>query len=724
MIDFTALCIKSEGEIAKKAANLFANEIFTRVKKKPCINESSGDFPVVIFKIKDEGKSESFYINVSEGSLVITAHRLRGLIYGYSLFLRKSLFENGKITLLKNISGTYSPSKKIRGHQIGYRDCNNTYDAWDEQAYRRYFLDLMMFGMNTYEGIPSEINEKNSLMKMTGNEMLVKTAEICAELDLDVSVWHPTESSETDEQAKEKIISYYSSMPKLDVLFIPGGDPGDMIPCDFFKRCKAIKESLLTIHPKAEVWLSAQAPHEYPDWGENFKTEIQKEPDYIDGIIYGPNHAMPLEELRLCTPAKYPIRFYPDVTHNVRCEFPVHFQTDDWHFALAATLGRESINPRPVEYSKIYAKTQNFVEGSVSYSDGINDDVNKIIFASLDFDTSASVAQTLEDYARAFVFQTDAKEFADCILFLEQNWQGAPDENPFIELTLRKLLALAEKQPSLYKNFRFVMCLFRAECDALVKRRMIFENELIQKAKENIEDAKKILCCGFSKDYLDLRQKIDEHAQILFDLIGMQLDVKTYHGKSWERGCTLETIDRPITDRQFLLSLAEKGKLSKASFQRGNAAKHEVYFSFALHGFEPVGQQAGEFYIDFQGDRPANDGSLPMSVLKVFDHFNFRCAFGSFKNKDYELTITYKKRNYDENANQFKITVNNTAIYYGKPLGGKRNFDFEEAFLNKDYISISYDIPKNVIKNGFAEIKIEEPSAGFLISEFWIKEKV
>ena len=57
-----------------------------------------------------------------------------------------------------------------------------------------------------------------------------------------------------------------------------------------------------------------------------------------------------LPELRQRIPKRYPIRFYPDITHSRQREFTVH----DWDVAYAQTEEREGINPRPLDQAQIF----------------------------------------------------------------------------------------------------------------------------------------------------------------------------------------------------------------------------------------------------------------------------------------------------------------------------------------------------------------------------------
>ena len=405
----------------------------------------------------------------------LIASGIRGHIFAIGMLLRK-LEKDGCGVRLGDIAGSYAPDKRIRGHQIGYRTTPNTYDAWSYDDYRRYYLDMMFFGVNTVEHIPYEkgVSNRNNLMQYDEEEFLVEAARIADEYDLDVSVWHPNNDGETVAQAAERRGKLYERVPWLDVVFPPGGDPGEFEASEFIERCRAISNELKRSHPNAEMWPSAQQPHSIPTWGEDLIKELEKLPDEIDGIITGPNRDFEIDELRRRLPAKYPIRLYPDITHNVRCEYPVHFDRDDWHFALATGLSRECTNPRPREYRRIHRLTRRYVVGSVSYSEGVNDDVNKFVWSDMDYFPDCDLRTTLLDYSRLFFFGAPADTIADGILALELNWQCDPAENPTIDSTLETFERLRREYPFLNENWRFLQLLMRAECDKLLRSRRLF----------------------------------------------------------------------------------------------------------------------------------------------------------------------------------------------------------------------------------------------------------
>ena len=723
------------------AAELFARELRQRTGSLPPICMGNEGCTVLFTIDNNIADKDTYTVSKSGSSYILRAKSIRGLIFAYSLFLRKAVFRKGNLYLCDDICGIHKPQKKIRGHQVGYRTTPNTYDAWDYDQYFRYYLDMMAFGANTCEhnGTKPSDNFRNELMKYEQYEFLVEATRLADTIDMDVSLWHANDDNESEEEALAIRRSLYESLPRLDYLFVPGGDPGEMEASAFVERCKKISAMLKEIHPEAEFHPSAQAPHKYPDWGRVFTDALRDEPDEIDMVIMGPNHAYPIHELRAKVPEKYPMRFYPDITHNLRCEYPVNFLHDDWHFAMANTLSRESVNPRPTELRKLHRIFAPYTIGGVSYSEGVHDDVNKMIWSALEWDANADLREILLDYARMFMFGTDEEKIADAILMMERSWQGDPAENPCIDRVYDVMCELKTDYPQLTNNWRFMLLYFRACCDKLARIRRCHDLPMVKKSllamrRGDYETAKNSLCAGYSSQYISLRSELDALGHHLFNLIGIQLDVQNYHADSWERGATLETIDNNVSDRAYLLQKLriakelhpqERGLFLHKLANRCVVDDDETYFSVALHGLDSLGaSQTGEFYMDIQGDRPyTRQTALPMCMTKVYDHFTFKAKFGGFRaDTDYVLTIAYKSpRNAD--AQLHKICANGITIYEGPQFGGMKNEEFDRCFLVDGFESASYEIGKDLFINGTLELDISEPLSGFKLCEIWIKKK-
>ena len=131
------------------------------------------------------------------------------------------------------------------------------------------------------------------------------------------------------------------------------------------------------------MWVSPQSFNQ--EWLDEFLAILREQPAWLGGVVFGPQVRVSLAELRAAVPAQYPIRHYPDITHSLQCQYPV----PDWDVAFALTEGREVINPRPLGQAAIFRACRDHTIGFITYSEGCNDDVNKIVWSGLGWDPEA-----------------------------------------------------------------------------------------------------------------------------------------------------------------------------------------------------------------------------------------------------------------------------------------------------------------------------------------------
>ena len=250
-------------------------------------------------------------------------------------------------------------------------------------------------------------------------------------------------------------------------------------------------------------------------------------------------------------------------------------------------------------------------------------------------------------------------------------------------------------------------------------------------AQNKIRQAEAVLHREYTEEIRALRARLSALAAALFDQIGMQLDVRQFGASHWERGATLETIDLPVTDREYYLKriafLKTLDESERSTFLRGllnrcRAPKDGFYFSFAEHGLDAAGEpQTPDFYMDFQGDRPdVNNGTIPMAQLKLFDHFSFRCRIGGLNaGSDYLLRVSYSARKTPD-VTRHRVSVNGHEIYCGPQYGGEKDARFDRWYLAPNTETATYKLHASCIENGCADLVIEEPTVGVMLSEFWI----
>ena len=81
--------------------------------------------------------------------------------------------------------------------------------------------------------------------------------------------------------------------------------------------------------------------------------------------------------------------------------------------AFALTSGREGYNARPEKMKAIHNMLEPYTIGSITYSEGIHDDVNKILWADQDFDSSVAAEETMADYANLFIDSETSEQVAE-----------------------------------------------------------------------------------------------------------------------------------------------------------------------------------------------------------------------------------------------------------------------------------------------------------------------
>ena len=577
------------GQAEKMAATILVEEVAKRTNIHLTVEKSwpSTGQPVIVITTRNRNdpwsnhvppgnsnhsppsRPEGFSIDVTcdkdnrSPSICVIGVDARGTMYGVGRLLRELHCSPGKIELDASFQITTAPVYSTRGHELGYRARANSYDAWSPAQYDQYIREQILFGMNCVQNIPFQDTRKNPLMRFSRWEMNRTLGEICARYEVDYWVWTPVEFSLTDQALRQQELdrheAFYRSTPRLDGVFVPGGDPGDNPPELVLPFMEDLAQRLAKHHPQAKVWMSLQDFDE-PKVQVVMNTIAQKQPKWFGGIV-ADTSALPIDETRQQLLSRYPVRWYPDITHTVECQFPVSW----WDPAFAVTLGREPTNPRPTAYATIFRRFAPPTDGFVTYSDGINDDLNKALWSMLGWDSQQDVRDLLIQYSRFHFGAHVAEDVADGLLGLENNWQGSLAHNASVDGVLALWERLEQRHPELRKNWRFQQHLMRACYDAYTRHRLIYETHLEHEALRELGRAVEmgtdaaILLAEKALDRASeqpcqpqLRARIQEFADALYESIGYQTSVERYGGSGAERGCVMDFIDRPLNDRWWL----------------------------------------------------------------------------------------------------------------------------------------------------------------------------
>jgi hypothetical protein len=521
----------------------------------------------------------------SAPTVLVLGADTRGMLFGVGRLLRELRLERRSVRIPPGFDVVSTPQVALRGHQLGYRPKTNAYDAWDVPMWEQYIRDLAIFGTNAIELIPprSDDDADSPHFPLPQIDMMVEMSRLANEYSQDVWIWYPALDKDYGdpkqvEFALKEWADIFSKLPRVDAVFVPGGDPGHTQPKYLMALLEKQTASLRKFHPKAEMWLSPQGFTS--EWMDEFNAILATEPAWLTGLVFGPQVRDSAPVLRARTPKRYRIRHYPDITHSLRSQYPVQ----DWDVAHALTSNREQINPRPVDEAIIFRSLLPYVSDFITYSEGANDDVNKFVWSGLGWDPRVDVVQILREYSRYFIGPRYTDSFAQGLLALERNWRGRLATNDGVYETLEHFQAMEkEAAPRDLLNWRFQQGLYRAYYDAYVRSRLLYETAIEDRALDRLRnarpgeslaamaDARRILDEAEQKPSPEWRLRVYTLAEALFQSIRQQLSVSRYRAIAVGRGATLDSLEMPLNDRGWLLARFDEAKALGTEEERMSA---------------------------------------------------------------------------------------------------------------------------------------------------------
>jgi len=668
--------------------------------------------PLRIGKNLPETRSEGFRICLEKSNgkaiLWLIGADDRGVIFAIGHFLRATDFSKNKISFNKINEIATSPVYPIRGHQLGYRNTANSWDAWTVSQYEKYIRELALFGSNCIENIPFQDGPLGPNMKVPREEMNLKMSTICNNYGLDCWVWTPAGVDLSDESKFQDEVNkhseFYKNCPRLDAVFFPGGDPGNNHPRFVMPFLKEIASELNKYHPGAGVWISLQG---FSDEEVEYFFEYVRinNPDWLAGVVSGPG-SPDMSATRFRMPEKYKHRHYADITHTVRCQYPV----ENWDQAYALTEGREVCNPQPFFYAKIHNRYAPFTDGFLTYSDGVHDDVNKVVWSQLAWDPDKDVRQIIVEYSRFFFGSPVAEAVADGILALERNWVGPLEENGGVETTFAFWQNLESKHPELNGNWRWQQLVMRSYYDTYTRRRKIYEQNLEKEANKVLDIAGVIgsdkamegalaLVNKADKELVspELRQKIVDYCDGLFKSIGLQTSVKKYNASGAERGAILDFIDYPLNNRWWLAD--EFDKIRKMPTEKEKLDRLEIICKWENPGNGSYYDNVSDISKGPRVKTRTDDATdvawwdSGMSRKRLSTQLFQNCPVLEYPDLDPNGRYTIRISGYGDallrvDGERIEPTI------YNKGLEEFKEFQLSRKYVSDGYIKVSFDQPE------------------------------
>jgi len=724
---------------------MFRDEVAKRTLIRPAVGGTEG--PSIVLS-RGRGPAEGYTLSSNAGGVSIAANDARGTLFGLGRLLREMHMRRGSMTVAANLNITTAPKYPLRGHQLGYRPKTNSYDGWSVPVWEQYIRDLAIFGTNAVELIPPRSDDAadSPLFPLPPMQMMIEMSRLLDEYGLDVWVWYPAMDKDysdpkTVESALAEWAEVFRKLPRIDAIFVPGGDPGHTQPKYLMALLEKQTQSLHKYHPKAQMWMSPQGFDQ--KWMDEFLDIMNREqPAWLSGIVFGPQIRMSLPELRAKIPRRYPIRHYPDITHSVQSQYPV----PDWDVAYAVTEAREVINLRPVDEAAIFRRLQPYTIGFLTYSEGCNDDVNKFIWSGLGWDPDAKILEILRQYSRYFIGDEYEDSFGQGLLALERNWRGPLATNSGVYTTLEQFQTMGRaSSPETRGNWRFQQALYRAYYDAYTRRRLLYESTLEESAMDKLREAKsvgslaavdaaqQIIDRSSEHPAADWRARVFELAEALFQSIRMQLSVEKYRAISTDRGATLDTIDNPLNSRRWLSERFAAIRKMENEPDRRAAIDEIVNWNNPGPGgfYDDLGDTAAEPHLVRGGDYASDPAFLESPHTAFGGVQNYRKSFWTQAASLGDAPLRLRYTDLDPHA-QYKIRV----VYSGDSPRQKlrlvANGTIEiHPYLAKavPYRPVEFDIPVEATRGGELNLAwTREPGQGgngrgCAVGEIWLIRK-
>jgi hypothetical protein len=749
-LDLSAAHISAPAALSKtesKAIEMLRDEIEKRTLIRLGTAPSSAGPAIAI--TRGNGPPEGYTLKADATQVSLSANDGRGMLFGIGRLLRELHMRRGRISIDGNLNIRTSPKYPLRGHQLGYRPKTNSYDGWSVPVWEQYIRDLAVFGTNAVELIPPRSDDAadSPHFPLPPMPMMIEMSRLLDEYGLDAWIWYPAMDKDYSDPATVEFAlnewgEVFRKLPRVDAVFVPGGDPGHTQPKFLMALLEKETRVLHQHHPKAQMWVSPQSFNR--EWLDEFLDILNREqPAWLSGVVFGPQVRIGLPELRAKVPKRYPIRHYPDITHSLQSQYPV----PHWDVAYAVTESREVINPRPLDQAAIFRRTQPYTAGFLTYSEGCNDDVNKFVWSALGWDPNANVLDILRQYSRYFIGDEYEDSFAHGLLALERNWRGPLATNAGVYTTLEQFQSMERaSSPETRLNWRFQQALYRAYYDAYIRRRLLYETGLEEFAMDRLREAKStgtLAAVDRAQEILDRsaathpaedwRARIFELADALLKSIRTQLNVEKYQATSVDRGATLDTVDAPLNSRRWLdQRFAAIRKMENEAERRASIDEILNWTNPGPGGFyDDLGDPAAQPHLVRTADYASDPAFLNSAHVGFGGIGSYRKSFWASAASLNDEPLRMHYADLDPKA-EYKIRV----VYGGDSPRQKlrllANGSIEiHPFISKQvpYQPVEFEIPRDATRNGELNLAwTREPGQGgngrgCQVSEIWLIKK-
>jgi len=428
MIKSIQLHCKFRGKpVASMAARLFRRIV--KERSGITVARETGELKVVLTMEPGVGV-EGFRIDDADGGVRIAGNDERGLLYGVGKYLRSCRFTDDGMEP-GAWRGTSVPAKPVRGMYFATHFHNFYHDA-PVKAVERYVEELALWGCNAlsvwfdmhhYQGIddPAAVAMIERLrmilaacervgmapgLTTLSNEAYASSPK---ELRADWTAGHDgytsppgghyhVEICPSKPGGLEKILEYRRGMLEafkgIDIRYVwlwPYDQGGCTCPqCKpwgangFMKTAEAEARLVRQVFPSAKTIFSTWYFDHFTkgEWEGVSRAFAAKKPEWVDYVMADDFGGFPEYPLRNGIPGGFPAVGFPEISMELM-----------WPW------GGFGANPRPAHWQEYWDKARNVLSGFFPYSEGIYEDMNKVLTFQFLWDPDRSADEILGEYA-------------------------------------------------------------------------------------------------------------------------------------------------------------------------------------------------------------------------------------------------------------------------------------------------------------------------------------
>ncbi len=484
-----------------------------------------GDAPLTVeLSIEPGIGEEGFQIaDGPQGTIRIIGNDMRGVLYGAGKFLHTSSYGSRGFTP-STWRGVSVPKMPVRGMYLATH-MQNFYHVAPIEEVTQYIEDLSLWGVNSFLvwfdlEVYNGINDPEAQKHLDRLRALLKIAK---DLGLNASLGCIAnggyKNSPVELRAEDSTVDrphYHTAngpriyimgpelcpskpgvpememgycQEKFDAFQSVGLDYWFIAPYDnggctcpkcapwgsngYLRMAEPIARAYKKAFPQGKVILSTWY---FDRWGigewdgitARFKAE---KPDWVDYIMCDNFEEYPRYPLDHGVPGGLPLLNFPDISM---------YGQDPW--------GGYGANPHPGRLQQRWDQTKEKLSGGFPYSEGIYEDINKVICARLWWDPDRPAIEAVKDYA-AFEFSPEAADdMAEIVKIFEKNHLRSQIDASAV--TAYQLLEQAEKKltPQARSGWRWRLFRVRATLDQELYRNTLNQGrqEVFQKAYEEL----------------------------------------------------------------------------------------------------------------------------------------------------------------------------------------------------------------------------------------------